>query len=160
MGDGARVRMVDISGKKTTLRASRARGRIRMTQSTLRLVREGRVEKGDVLSVAQVAAIQAVKMTPLVIPLCHPVSVSHVKVEFELEESQPAISVRAEVRGYDRTGYEVESMMAASVALLTIYDMLKPLESSLEIGPLYLEAKSGGKSGDWVHPAHRKGRRR
>lgn len=150
MGSGPRVKMADISGKKRTSRISVSRGRITMKKSTLRLVRKGGVEKGDVLSVAHVAAIHAVKMTPLVIPLCHPVSISHVLVAFEFEESPPAILVRTEVRGHDRTGYEVESMTAASIALLTIYDMLKPVDNQLEIGPIYLDAKSGGKSGAWM----------
>jgi cyclic pyranopterin phosphate synthase len=152
--------MADISGKEKTSRISVAQGRIVMKETTLRLVKEGAIEKGEVLCVAQIAGIQAAKMTPLAIPLCHPVSISHVQVTCSFEESPPSILVRAEVKGHERTGYEVEAMTSAAVALLSIYDMLKPVDDELEIGSIRLEAKSGGKSGRWERPSIEKGKAR
>ncbi len=145
-----KVKMVDVSDKEKTQRTSVSCGRIVMDESTLRLVREGKVEKGDVITVAHVAAIQSAKITPLIIPLCHPLNITSVNVEFGFDRSPPAIHVRTKVKGFDRTGYEMESMTATVTALLTIYDMLKPVDKKMEIGPVFLESKSGGKSGDWI----------
>ncbi|MFQ6104557.1 MAG: cyclic pyranopterin monophosphate synthase MoaC [Candidatus Glassbacteria bacterium] len=149
MKGDAKVKMVDVSGKEEAYRTSISSGRITMNASTLELVKGGKVEKGDVLSVAHVAAIHSAKMTPYLVPLCHPLNITWVDVRFIFEDNPPSILVRTSVNGHDRTGFEMESMTATTVALLTIYDMLKPLDDSMEIGSVRLEAKSGGKSGDW-----------
>ncbi len=151
--------MVDVSDKEVTHRVSVSSGRITMRESTLRAVREGAVEKGDVLAVAHVAALGGAKLTPRLLPLCHPLSITGIEVGFAFEESPPAVVVRSSVSGHERTGYEMEAMTATTVALLTIYDMLKPLDDVLEIGPVVLEAKSGGKSGEWMR-RKRKGKDR
>lgn len=145
----SKVRMVDVSNKGISHRTSRASGRITMEEATLQAVRQGTVQKGDVLVAAQVAAIGGAKLTPHLIPLCHPLSITGIDVEFAFEESPPAVVVISSVSGYDRTGYEMEAMTSVMTALLTIYDMLKPLDKKMEIGSVVLDAKSGGKSGSW-----------
>ena len=151
MKSDSKGRMVDITDRDETYRTSVAGGRISMRASTLETVKEGKVEKGDVFSVAHVAAIHSAKMTPYLIPLCHPLNITGLDVRFAFEEDPPSISIRTSVNGFDRTGFEMEAMTATTVALLTIYDMLKPLDDTMEIGPVRLEAKSGGKSGAWRH---------
>ena len=143
--------MVDVTEKQKTHRTSVSSGLIGMTAPTLELVKKGKVDKGDVITVAHIAAINSAKMTPTIIPLCHPLNITGVDVRFDFEEDPPSIRVTTEVKGYDRTGYEMEAMTAAMAALLTIYDMLKPVDESLVIGPVLLESKSGGKSGEWFH---------
>jgi len=144
-----KVSMVDVTAKQKTHRTSVSSGLISMTAPTLEMVKSGKVGKGDVIAVAHVAAITSAKMTPMIIPLCHPLNITGVDVEFEFEEGPPSVRVTAHVKGYDRTGYEMEAMTAAMAALLTIYDMLKPVDDTMEIGPVHLVSKSGGKSGDW-----------
>jgi len=148
MGD-EKVRMVDVTGKRKTRRTSESSGLISMAPGTLDRVKKGKIDKGDVITVAHVAAIGSAKLTPMIIPLCHPLNITGVDVRFEFVEAPPAIRVTARVTGFDRTGYEMEAMTAVMAALLTIYDMLKPVDDSMEIGPVLLESKSGGKSGDW-----------
>ncbi len=141
--------MVDVAEKAETRRVARAGGRIRMQPETLSRIREGGAKKGDVLGVARIAAIQASKRASELIPLCHPLALTRVGVEFTLDE--PASAVRCEVTAetVGRTGVEMEALTAAAVALLTIYDMCKSADRGMVIEDVRLLEKSGGKSGHW-----------
>ena len=139
--------MVDISAKSATVREAVAEGVITMSADALSAIRDGAVKKGDVLATARIAGIMAAKKTAELIPLCHPLMLSKVSVDFAFETD--AIRVTALVRLTGQTGVEMEAMTAASVALLTIYDMAKALDKAMVIGGLRLLSKSGGKSGDW-----------
>lgn len=136
--------MRDMSAKSDTLRIARASASLRAAPGTVSMVREGRAPKGDPLMVARVAGIQAAKNTPLIIPYCHTVPLDLVEIDFELREAE--IIVTAETRAIYRTGVEMEALTAASAAVLTIYDMLKPVDDAMEIGPIRLIDKKGGKS--------------
>ena len=144
-----RVRMVDVGGKADTERVAVARGEVTMRPETLRLIVEQGVPKGDVLAVAQVAGIMAAKRTPDLIPLCHPLLLTKVDVEFYMNEEVSRIEITATVRCRGKTGVEMEALTAVSVAALTIYDMAKAVEKTMRIGNIRLVRKSGGKSGDW-----------
>jgi len=144
-----RVRMVDVGGKADTERVAVAKGEVAMRPETLRLIAEGGVPKGDVLAVAQVAGIMAAKRTPDLIPLCHPLLLTRVDVEFRINEQDSRIEITATVRSHGKTGVEMEALTAVSVAALTIYDMAKAVERTMRIGDIRLVRKSGGKSGDW-----------
>jgi cyclic pyranopterin phosphate synthase len=137
--------MVDVGGKDVSRRVARAAGRILMRPETLALIRDGRASKGDVLGVARIAAIQAAKRTAELIPLAHPLPLTHVAVEFRLDADAVAIEVTAET--LDRTGVEMEALTAASVGLLTVYDMCKAVDRGMRIEGIYLVEKSGGRSG-------------
>jgi cyclic pyranopterin phosphate synthase len=139
--------MVDVGAKPDTERVAVATGEIAFDADTLSLVREGRAAKGDVLAVARVAGIMAAKKTSELIPLCHPLMLSSVKVDFEFREY--GIEIRATVKTTGQTGVEMEALTAVSVAALTIYDMLKAVERGAVIGNIRLERKEGGKSGLW-----------
>ena len=141
------ARMVDVGGKNVTDRVATAQGRVVVAPATAELLRSGKVPKGDVLGVARVAGIMAAKRTPDLVPLCHPLAISGVTVEFEVEDS--AVSIAATVRTTDRTGVEMEALTAVSVAALTVYDMIKAVDKGASITDIRLERKSGGKSGDW-----------
>src|SRR6187551_2144681 len=145
-----RARMVDVTPKDATHRRAIARGRVHMQPDTTSLVARGAVTKGDVLAVARVAGIQAAKRTPDLIPLCHPLLVGSVLVNFRIEDSY--IEVEAQVDTVDRTGVEMEAMTACSVACLTIYDMCKSADRSMVIGDLTLWEKSGGRAGIYRRP--------
>jgi cyclic pyranopterin phosphate synthase len=147
----ADARMVDVTAKDVTHREAVAEGAVRMSSDTRRLVVERRLDKGDALEVARIAGIMAAKRTSELIPLCHPISLGAVEVSFEPSEDGIAISAR--VKTSERTGVEMEAMMAVSVAALTIYDMVKGTERGVEIGDVRLVRKSGGRSGEWVRPA-------
>ncbi|ASY45472.1 MAG: cyclic pyranopterin monophosphate synthase MoaC [Pseudomonadota bacterium] len=144
--DGA-ARMVDVSAKAVTAREAVASGRIDMIADAAAAIAQGLVKKGDVLAVARVAGIMAAKRTADLIPLCHPIALSSVNIDFDLDES--GVTVTATARTAGQTGVEMEALTAASVALLTIYDMAKALDKGMVIGQVRLIAKSGGKSGDW-----------
>lgn len=144
--DGA-ARMVDVSAKAVTAREAVASGRIDMIADAAAAIAQGLVKKGDVLAVARVAGIMAAKRTADFIPLCHPIALSAVNIDFDLDES--GVTVTATARTAGQTGVEMEALTAASVALLTIYDMAKALDKGMVIGQVRLIAKSGGKSGDW-----------
>lgn len=139
--------MVDVTDKAETDRIATAQGHIRMTPATLALVREGRADKGDVLGVARVAGIMAVKRTADLIPLCHPLPVTKVALELTPDDTLPGVRVTATVRCSGKTGVEMEALTAVSVACLTLYDMLKAAERSMEIGGIRVTLKEGGKSG-------------
>ena len=141
------VRMVDVGGKPDTERVAVARGEVTMRPGTLRLIAEGGVPKGDVLAVAQMAGIMAAKRVPDLIPLCHPLLLTKVDVEFEIDEQASRIEITATARCRGKTGVEMEALTAVSVAALTIYDMAKAVEKTMRIGNIRLVRKSGGKSG-------------
>jgi len=144
-----RARMVDVTGKGETVREATARGSIRMMTSTLEMIEQGRVAKGDVLAVAQVAGIMAAKRTPDLIPMCHPLSITGVEMEFRLNREESSVEIVATVRLAGRTGVEMEALTAVSVAALTIYDMCKAVDRGMIIDKIRLVHKSGGKSGEF-----------
>ena len=141
--------MVDVGRKAETRRVAEAAGEIHLAPSTLALVRAGEAKKGDVLGVARIAAIQAAKRTAELIPLCHPLPLTRVAVEFTVDEAAACIACRVTAETVGRTGVEMEALTAVSVALLTIYDMCKAVEKGMRIGNIRLLQKRGGKSGDW-----------
>ena len=143
-----RARMVDVSGKVETIRVARAEAFVEMSASTVKLLREKAMPKGDPLEVARIAGIQAGKKTSELIPLCHPLPLSHLDVSIEITESGAHIESTARTKA--ETGVEMEALTAASVAALTVYDMCKAVEKGISIGPVRLLEKSGGKSGHWV----------
>ena len=142
-----RARMVDVTPKEPSHRRAIARGRVHMTPETASAVTQGAIKKGDVLAVARVAGIQAAKRASDLIPLCHPLMVGAVTVNFEINHD--SIEVEAAVDTFDRTGVEMEALMACSVAALTIYDMCKSMDKSMVIGDIALWEKIGGKSGTY-----------
>ena len=144
------VRMVDIGEKPDTEREAVAKGIVKMQPSTLKLLREGGLPKGDVLATAQVAGIMAAKRTPQLIPLCHPLLLTDVKVEFHLDEPSSAVEVIARVRSQGKTGVEMEALTAVAISALTIYDMCKGVDPRMQIEGIRLVRKSGGKSGTVV----------
>ena len=145
-----RARMVDVGEKAETERLAVAGGCIVMQPATLEALRAGRTPKGDPLQVAQIAGILAAKRTAELIPLCHPLPLTQVDVTFELDERLPGVRVRATARVHGRTGVEMEALTAASVALLTIYDMLKSIDRELQLTGIRLLRKEGGRSGTWT----------
>ncbi len=147
-----RVRMVGVSGKGATKRHARACGRIAMSPDTLGKIREGRLEKGAVLAVARVAAIGATKRTADIVPLCHPIGIDGVEVEFRLLEAECAVECEVAVFAEAKTGPEMEAIMGVAGALVAIYDMCKAVDRTMEISGIRLLEKGGGKSGDWRAP--------
>lgn len=144
--------MVDVSGKPLTERVAVATGMILMSQAAFEAVRDNAVAKGDVLAVARVAGIMAAKRTSELIPLCHPLPLAKVGVDFALHPDDWVIEVTASAKTQGQTGVEMEALTAASVALLTIYDMAKAVDKAMRIEGLRLLSKTGGKSGDWTAP--------
>lgn len=147
MDDAGRPRMVDVTGKPDTIREAVAKGAVRMQASTFQMIKQGGMAKGDVLAVAQLAGIMAAKQTPNLIPLCHPVLIGNVKVEFSLDEAGSTIEITATVASTGKTGVEMEALTATAVAALTIYDMCKAVDRGMKIENIRLVRKSGGKSG-------------
>ncbi len=141
--------MVDVADKTITSRAAVAQGDVQMLPTTLAAIRDGTTPKGDVLAAARIAGIMAAKRTPELIPLCHTLLLSKVAVEFEIDEADSRVIITATVRCKGQTGVEMEALTAVSVAALTIYDMTKALEKTMQIGNIQLLEKRGGKSGDW-----------
>ncbi len=148
--DAGRARMVDVSDKPVTQRLSRASGIIRMQAATLAAIRANTIAKGDVLSVARVAGIMAAKRTSELVPLCHPIALTDIDLTMVLEDAPPAVRVTATAKTTAQTGVEMEAIVAVSVTLVTIWDMVKGVDYALEIGEIRLNEKRGGKSGDWV----------
>jgi cyclic pyranopterin phosphate synthase len=142
--------MVDVSAKPATHRVAVARGRIRMEPTTLQRVTEGTAKKGDVLGVARIAGIQAAKKTSDLIPLCHPLALTRVAIEFEIEPKTASVACQCTAETVGPTGVEMEALTAVQVALLTIYDMCKAVDRGMTITDVGLAEKSGGKSGKWV----------
>jgi cyclic pyranopterin monophosphate synthase len=144
-----RPRMVDVGEKAESERVAVAAGRLRMSPATLLALREGRTPKGDPLQVAQIAGIQAAKRTADLIPLCHPLALTQVDVTFELDDALPGVQARAVTRVRARTGVEMEALTAVSVALLTVYDMLKAVDRGMRMEEVRVLRKEGGRSGSW-----------
>jgi len=145
-----RARMVDVTAKSETVRVARAEGLVEMSGDTVALLREKRLPKGDALEVARIAGIQAGKKTSELIPLCHPLALTHLDVSIEIVDSGARIEAVARTKA--ETGVEMEALTAAAVAALTLYDMCKAVEKGISIGPVRLLEKSGGKSGHWTRP--------
>ena len=152
--ESGQIRMIDVTGKKETERHAVARGKIQVKPATLDLIHAGKLEKGDVLAAARTAGILAAKETHRLIPLCHPLQLTHLSIDFHLPRRGRAISsgdcsveITASVKGTARTGFEMEALVAVSVAALTIYDMCKAVDKSMIIGEIRLVRKSGGRSG-------------
>jgi cyclic pyranopterin phosphate synthase len=144
-----RIRMVGVGHKPDTERVAVARGEVEMKPETLRLIVEGETPKGDVLTTAQIAGIMAAKRTHTLIPLCHPLPLTKVDVDFSIHEDTSRIEITATARCTGKTGVEMEALTAVSVAALTIYDMAKAVEKTMRIGEIRLVYKAGGKSGEW-----------
>jgi cyclic pyranopterin phosphate synthase len=141
--------MVDVAGKEVTHRVAVARGVIRMQAATLALVAAGRVGKGDVLAVARVAAIQGAKRTADLVPLCHPLPLTRVTVDFDIDADRSEVCCTAQVETLGRTGVEMEALTAVQVGLLTIYDMCKAADRGMVMGDIRVLEKRGGRSGEW-----------
>ena len=153
-----RVQMIDVSEKPPTVRTAVATGFVTMRPATLRLVRSGTLPKGDVLAVARVAGIAAAKRTPEWLPLCHPLALTHVAVDLEPVARPTGIRIHATTRCTGPTGVEMEALTAVAAAALCVYDMVKSVDRGMQIGPIRLESKEGGRSGTWRRSAA--GRRR
>jgi len=147
---GGQAHMVDVAAKAETHRVARASGVIRMLPATLALIESASAAKGDVLGVARIAAIQGAKRTAELVPLCHPVPITRVGVEFEVARAAGEVRCTVQVESVGRTGVEMEALTAVQVGLLTIYDMCKAVDRAMVIGDVRVLAKHGGKSGDWV----------
>lgn len=143
--------MVDVGAKPETERMAVAKGEVLMRQTTLDLIRKGAIKKGDVLTVAQVAGIAGAKRTADLIPFCHPLPLTHLEINFELDDQLPGVRITASARTRGQTGVEMEALTAVSVAALTIYDMAKAAEKTMKIQNIRLVEKRGGQSGDVVN---------
>ena len=142
--------MVDVGAKAETHRVARATGTIRMQPATFALVAQGTAKKGDVLGVARIAAIQAAKRTSELVPLCHPLPITRVAVEFALDAAKSEVRCTAQVETFGRTGVEMEALTAVQIGLLTVYDMVKAADRGMVMEGIRVLEKHGGKSGDWV----------
>src|SRR5882757_2678883 len=145
-----KAQMVDVGDKAATHRVAVAAGRIRMLPATLAVIRDGTAAKGDVLGVARIAAIQGAKRTSDLIPLCHPLALTRVAVDFSIDENLPGVFCEVRVETLGRTGVEMEALTAVQVGLLTVYDMCKAVDRGMTITDVKVMEKHGGKSGDWV----------
>jgi len=143
------IKMVEVAEKPETLRQAEARGEIKVSAEVMRLITENRLPKGDVLTAARLAGIQAAKKTSELIPLCHPLRITSVEVEVNPLAARNLVEVKSLVRAVDRTGVEMEALTAVAVACLTVYDMCKAFDKRMVIGEIHLITKSGGKSGDF-----------
>jgi cyclic pyranopterin phosphate synthase len=148
MDEKGRPKMIDVSGKPETERLAIAKGLVKMQAATFKRIKDKRVEKGDVLAVAQLASIMAAKQTSHLIPLCHPIPIDEVKIDFALDEKNSAVEITAAVKSTGKTGVEMEALTAVAVAALTIYDMVKSIDRGMRIESIRLVKKSGGKSGE------------
>lgn len=152
LDEGGRARMVDVSGKPVTLRIARAVGQLRCDPKTLELVQTGKTPKGSVVQTAELAGMMAAKTTANLIPLCHPLPLTKIDVRIDLDMDLPGFRIAAEARTEGQTGVEMEALTGVSVAALTLFDMLKAVDRSMEIGAIRVTEKHGGKSGDWNAP--------
>jgi cyclic pyranopterin phosphate synthase len=142
-----KAKMVDVSEKPVTVRIAKAFGRLKMGKEAYEILRKGEGPKGDILNTAKLAAIMGAKKTPELIPLCHPLMLSHIDVRFKLNDEDFSLEIESLVKSEGKTGVEMESLTAVLVAALTVYDMLKAVDKRMELGPFYLLEKEGGKSG-------------
>jgi cyclic pyranopterin phosphate synthase len=141
------IRMVDVTDRPETVREALVKARVRMAPQTVHLIETNQISKGGVLEVAKIAAIMAAKQTPQLIPLCHPLPMTHIDVQFEMDAAQGLIHIEARTRTNYKTGVDVEAMTAATIAAVTIYDMCKGVDNTIMIEQVYVALKSGGKSG-------------
>ncbi|HEX7542350.1 MAG TPA: cyclic pyranopterin monophosphate synthase MoaC [Anaerolineales bacterium] len=151
LDDSGRAHMVDVGDKPDTERLAIASGEVVMKQATLDLIRAGTMKKGDVLTVAQIAGITAAKRTSELIPLCHPLPITHIEVALSLDDTLPGVVITASVKTTSKTGVEMEALTAVCVAALTVYDMAKAAEKTMKIQNIRLVEKHGGRSGDIVN---------
>ena len=149
--EDGKARMVDVSEKAETKRTAIAEGKIRMKADTLSLIKQGHIEKGDVLGVARVAGIMAAKKTSDIIPMCHPIMISGCCLNFKINDEENYITIEAEAKTTGKTGIEMEALTAVSAAALTIYDMCKAIDRGMIIEDIHLLKKDGGKSGEWIY---------
>ena len=147
LDESGNIHMVDVTGRPETTREAVAKARVRMLPETVRLIETNQVSKGSVLEVAKIAGIMAAKQTPQIIPLCHPLPMTHIDLQFSLDSSQGLIHIEARTRTHYKTGVNVEALTAATVAALTIYDMCKGVDTTITLEQAYIALKSGGKSG-------------
>ena len=147
MSSSSDIRMVDVGEKAVTKRQAVAKGRVLMRAKTLKLLKQGKLPKGDVLAAAHVAGIMAAKETHRLIPLCHPLLIDDVNIEFTVDEKASAVEITATVKGSGKTGFEMEALTAVAISSLTIYDMCKTVDQTLRLDNIRLTKKSGGKSG-------------
>jgi cyclic pyranopterin phosphate synthase len=147
--DAGRARMVDVTAKDETVRVAVAKGRVVMRPETLRLLLRGEIAKGNVLTTAQVAGLQAAKKTSELIPMCHPLLLTGIEVDLVPDEAASAVEITATVRTTGKTGVEMEGLTAVAVAALTVYDMCKAVDKGMKVEAVRLVSKTGGKSGDW-----------
>jgi cyclic pyranopterin phosphate synthase len=147
LDESGNIQMVDVTERPETERGAIARARVRMAPHTVRLIEQNQISKGSVLEVAKIAAIMAAKQTPQLIPLCHPLPMTHIDVHFRLESARGLIFIEASTRTTYKTGVDVEALTAATVAALTIYDMCKGVDTTITLEQAYIARKSGGKSG-------------
>lgn len=145
-----KAKMVDVASKDITSRSATAQSMVKLNREAFEVLRDNRSAKGDVLTVAQLAGIQAAKKTSELIPLCHQLPLDRVEIGFDLKVENCSVQITATAQCHARTGVEMEALMAASIAALTIYDMLKAVQRDIEISQVYLVKKSGGRSGDYV----------
>jgi cyclic pyranopterin phosphate synthase len=150
INEKGRARMVDVSEKAETLREAVACAKILMQPETFKLILEGKMEKGDVFGVAKIAGIMAAKKTDELIPMCHPLNIAHIEVNFYPRHGEKAIEIEARVKTLGKTGVEMEALTAVSMAALTIYDMCKAVDRGMQIQQIHLVKKTGGKSGAFI----------
>ncbi len=150
LNENNEAHMVDISGKASTTRTARASGVINMSPQAIGILADNAAQKGDVLGVARVAAIQATKQTGFLIPLCHPISLTHVRVDFNVDVELARVKATVTATTEGQTGVEMEALTGVNIALLTIYDMMKAVDKSMTITQIHLEEKTGGKSGNFL----------
>jgi cyclic pyranopterin phosphate synthase len=148
--EGGKAHMADVAGKQDTHRVAIAQGSILMKPRTWDQVKSARAEKGDVLGIARTAAIMGAKRTSEIIPLCHPLPLTHIAIDFQLHEDMSGITCLARIETVGKTGVEMEALMAVQIALLTIYDMLKAIDKDMIINQVHLVQKTGGQSGNWL----------
>ncbi len=151
LDEGGRARMVDVGAKPDTVRSATARGEVHLEPETLTLIQQDSMKKGDVLTVAQIAGSQAAKKTSELIPLCHPLPLTHIEVKLEIDRNLPGVQIAATVRTTGKTGVEMEALTAVCVAALTVYDMVKAVEKTGRIQNIRLVEKHGGLSGDVIN---------
>jgi cyclic pyranopterin phosphate synthase len=149
LDDKGAAKMVDVSDKDVTERTAKASGRVTMSAATLKLIKQGMMKKGDVLSVAKLAGIMAAKRTHELIPLCHPLALNKIDVDLKLRARPPSVEITSNIKVSGKTGVEMEALTAVSVAALTIYDMCKAVDRDMEIGEIKLDYKAGGRSGTY-----------
>ncbi len=147
LDESGNIHMVDVTERPETMREAVARARVRMAPETLHLIETNQVSKGSVLEVAKIAGIMAAKQTPQLIPLCHPLPMTHIDLDFTVDSAEGLVHIEARIRTTYRTGVDVEALTAATVAALTIYDMCKGIDTTITLEQAYVARKSGGKSG-------------